>query len=174
MLCSSWGLSRSLDPARPGSACAAGPSGQLLFPSLLCQPAVPELSAPLSPAFMSLQTAGIQSAPPTQTQDPTLSGSASPLCPTLGEPHFLIIFLNKKSESDYDVEALLLRGEGRRGEEGGAGKGWGWGGLGAAVKGTHPLREDFVSHLPPLGTVHFLKKKPGYHGDRSGSKEATC
>lgn len=48
------------------------------------------------------------------------------------------------------------------------------GGLGAAVKGTHPLREDFVSHLPPLGTVHFLKKKPGYHGDRSGSNEATC
>lgn len=60
------------------------------------------------------------------------------------------------------------------GEEGGAAKGWGWGGLGAAVKGTHPLREDFVSHLPPLGTVHFLKKKPGYHGDRSGSNEATC
>ena len=30
-------------------------------------------------------------------------------------------------------------------------RGGGW--LGAAVKGTHPLREDFVSHLPPLGTA---------------------
>lgn len=63
---------------------------------------------------------------------------------------------------------MLLRKEGKMEEQ----RGGGW--LGAAVKGTHPLREDFVSHLPPLGTVHFLKKKPGYHGDRSGSNEATC
>lgn len=39
------------------------------------------LSPSLSPAFMSLQTAGIQSAAPTQTQDPTPSGSVFPSAP---------------------------------------------------------------------------------------------
>lgn len=155
--CSCSGAGVSAGPSRPSWAwvplrCwAFRPASVPFSPLPACGPRA--LSPSLSPAFMSPASLEFDLQPPPRPRILPLWLCFPPAPPhplALGEPH-LTSFLNKKSESDYDVEALLLEGEGGPGVVGGEWggerraeqqRGWGGVGWGCWVKGTHPLRED--------------------------------